>query len=228
MKKALERLAVVGLTGAMVFGGSMAAFAGTWKTGAEPNQNRWWYDFENGSYAANGWQWIDGDNDGAAECYYFDADGWMLADTTTPDGHTVNADGAWTENGDVQIKAVEVKQEQAQEQPQEQEQPQAQTETTSLGKYVALSGSYQAVDVAGDFWPHDPVWINRPVAVSVTELNNTLVVTLNGSPMDVSAISGEDTSIYGYIPSLGSLVTIFGDGRMFFSSDDGSEVFYQK
>lgn len=31
----------------------------------------------------------------------------MLAGTSTPDGYTVNADGAWTENGSVQTKAVE-------------------------------------------------------------------------------------------------------------------------
>lgn len=50
------------------------------------------------SFAA-GWQWIDDNNDGVEECYYFDANGYMLANTTTPDGYTVNADGAWTENG---------------------------------------------------------------------------------------------------------------------------------
>ena len=80
------------------------AFAGTWRTGAEPNQNRWWYDNDNGTFANNGWQWIDGNNDGTAECYYFDADGWMLADTTTPDGYQVNENGAWIENGTVKTQ----------------------------------------------------------------------------------------------------------------------------
>lgn len=81
------------------------AFAGTWRTGAEPNQNRWWYDNDNGTFANNGWQWIDGNNDGTAECYYFDADGWMLADTTTPDGYQVNENGAWVENGNVKTQS---------------------------------------------------------------------------------------------------------------------------
>ena len=31
--------------------------------------------------------------------------GWLLTNTTTPDGYTVNADGAWVENGRVQEKA---------------------------------------------------------------------------------------------------------------------------
>ena len=81
------------------------AFAGTWRTGADPNQNRWWYDNDNGTFANNGWQWIDGNNDGTAECYYFDADGWMLADTTTPDGYQVNENGAWVENGNVKTQS---------------------------------------------------------------------------------------------------------------------------
>lgn len=80
------------------------AFAGTWKAGAAPNQNKWWYDFDNGTYAANGWYWIDGDNNGIAECYYFDANGWLLTDTTTPDGHMVNANGAWIENSIIQVR----------------------------------------------------------------------------------------------------------------------------
>lgn len=43
-----------------------------------------------------GWQWIN------KKCYYFDViSGKMSANTTTPDGYTVNADGAWTVNGSV-------------------------------------------------------------------------------------------------------------------------------
>ncbi len=50
------------------------------------NQNKWWYEMENGSYPTNGWQWIDGNGDGVAESYYFDNSGWLLTNTTTPDG----------------------------------------------------------------------------------------------------------------------------------------------
>lgn len=77
---------------------SVTAFAGTWKTGSNENANRWWYDNGNGTYAKDGWNWIDGNSDGIAECYYFDADGWMLVNTTTPDGYQVNENGAWIEN----------------------------------------------------------------------------------------------------------------------------------
>ena len=80
------------------------AFAGTWKGGEGENQNKWWYDNGNGSYPSNCWQWIDGNGDGTAESYYFDHNGWLLTDTTTPDGYTVNASGAWVQNGVVQTK----------------------------------------------------------------------------------------------------------------------------
>ena len=85
---------------------SMTAFAGVWRTGAAPNENRWWYDNEDGTWAAGGWQWIDGNRDGTAECYYFDNEGWMAAGTMTPDGYQVNGDGAWAENGVVMTQTV--------------------------------------------------------------------------------------------------------------------------
>lgn len=85
---------------------SMPTMAGTWQTGTGADQGKWWYDNGNGSYANNGWQWIDGNGDGIAESYYFDNNGWLLTNTTTPDGYTVNADGAWVENNVVQVKTV--------------------------------------------------------------------------------------------------------------------------
>lgn len=83
---------------------SSTAMAATWRTGAQPNQGRWWYDQEDGTYARNEWRWLDGNQDGLAECYAFDNDGWMYADTVTPDGYQVNADGAWVVDGIVQTQ----------------------------------------------------------------------------------------------------------------------------
>lgn len=82
------------------------AMAATWRTGAEPNQARWWYDEDGGRYAQSEWRWIDGNQDGVAECYAFDGEGWMYANTTTPDGFQVNGDGAWMVNGVVQTQAA--------------------------------------------------------------------------------------------------------------------------
>lgn len=56
-------------------------------------------------YAA-GWQWIDSNNDGVSECYYIDDGGKILTGTTTPDGFTVNDQGAWIENGTVKTKTA--------------------------------------------------------------------------------------------------------------------------
>lgn len=72
------------------------AMAGQWKTGAGNNASRWWYANDDGSYAANGWHQINN------VWYYFDNSGWMLANTTTPDGYFVNADGAWVQNNNTQ------------------------------------------------------------------------------------------------------------------------------
>lgn len=82
------------------------AFAGTWVKGQEPNQDKWQYANGDGTCARDGWQWIDGNNDGTAEYYYFDSEGWMLSDTITPDGNRVNADGAWVIDGAVQTQQV--------------------------------------------------------------------------------------------------------------------------
>ncbi|SET46536.1 hypothetical protein SAMN04487771_101947 [[Clostridium] aminophilum] len=70
---------------------SFTAFAGQWKQDAKG----WWWDNGDGTYPVSTWQWIDVNNDHVAECYYFNQDGYLLTNTTTPDGYAVNADGQW-------------------------------------------------------------------------------------------------------------------------------------
>lgn len=87
------------------------AFAAGWTTGQGTNYSKWWYDLGNGQYYGGlevevEWQWLDGNGDGVAECYAFDQEGWMYAGTMTPDGYTVNGDGAWTVDNVVQTMAV--------------------------------------------------------------------------------------------------------------------------
>ena len=81
---------------------SLAETKGTW---IEEN-GLWWYDKGNGVYLQNGWYWVDGDRDGNAECYYFNAEGWMAADCVTADGYHVDKNGAWVVDGQVQKKQV--------------------------------------------------------------------------------------------------------------------------
>ncbi len=68
---------------------SFTAFAGEWKQ--EPD-GRWWYLNDDGTYPFNCWQQIDG------KYYYFDANGYLVVNSITPDGYLVGADGAWIQN----------------------------------------------------------------------------------------------------------------------------------
>ena len=72
------------------------------------SKNAWWYDLGNGKYHMSSWQWIDGNHDSIAECYCFDENGWMYENTTTPDGYTVNENGAWTVSNIVQTKTSDL------------------------------------------------------------------------------------------------------------------------
>lgn len=63
---------------------TFAAWAGTWQKDAKG----WWYQNEDGSYARN--QWIED----RGKWYFFNSKGYMLSDTTTPDGYRVGSDGA--------------------------------------------------------------------------------------------------------------------------------------
>jgi uncharacterized protein YkwD len=76
--------------------------AGAWKQ----NAAGWWYDNGDGTYPAGKWEWLDGNGDGVAECYYFYGNGYMAANTMI-EGYPVNANGAWTDAaGNVQTKLV--------------------------------------------------------------------------------------------------------------------------
>ena len=57
--------------------------------GWQNNGYGWWYQCANGTYPNSEWEIING------IWYYFDENGYMLADTTTPDGYYVDENGAW-------------------------------------------------------------------------------------------------------------------------------------
>ena len=97
VKKAMKVFAATMLcTGAF----ALTSFAGSWVNDA----HGWWYNYGNGNGPSSSWQWIDGNNDGIAECYYFDRMGYCMMNATTPDGYQVNGSGAWVENGVVQTR----------------------------------------------------------------------------------------------------------------------------
>lgn len=101
-----KKLVLGVLTVALSLGFSLTSLAGQWKQ----DSVGWWYDNGNGTYPANQWQWIDGNGDGIAECYYFDHSGYCMIYTITPDGYQVNSAGAWIVSGQIQTRTVDVKQ----------------------------------------------------------------------------------------------------------------------
>ena len=98
MKKKLFNTLIA--TVALTVLSASVVYAGTWKQ----NGNRWSYENGDGTSLKNGWYWLDGNYDGSAECYYFDANGVMASDETIQ-GYQVNSDGAWISNGQVQRKS---------------------------------------------------------------------------------------------------------------------------
>lgn len=67
---------------------SFASFAGEWKQ----DNSGWKYQEDSGSYISKSWKEINN------KWYYFNEGGYMLSDTTTPDGYIVNKSGEWVEN----------------------------------------------------------------------------------------------------------------------------------
>lgn len=78
--------------------GSLDAYAAWSKA-----EGIWYYTDDSGKLYVSGWHWVDGNKDGVSECYYFDANGCMAANTTV-DGYTVNSDGQWTVDGVIQTQ----------------------------------------------------------------------------------------------------------------------------
>lgn len=79
---------------ALVFSMPAGAYGGQW----QQDRAGWKYQKDETSFYTDGWQWIDG------KCYYFTPEGYCLINTTTPDGYTVDSNGAWTVNGVVKTQ----------------------------------------------------------------------------------------------------------------------------
>ncbi|MBE6004741.1 MAG: hypothetical protein E7232_11785 [Lachnospiraceae bacterium] len=88
MVKPIKYLFAVMITASML---STATFAGQWiKEG-----KCWRYNNGDGTYPTSSWHWIDGNNDGIAECYYFDSEGYLVTNTQIEKyHHDVNENGA--------------------------------------------------------------------------------------------------------------------------------------
>lgn len=85
---AMRKASLVLATLTATIGMSFSALTGQW----QQDSTGWWYQNDDGSYPASQWQEIEGKH------YYFGVDGYMLSNTTTPDGYQVGADGAWVDS----------------------------------------------------------------------------------------------------------------------------------
>ena len=88
------------MAGAMTLAMSTAALAGTW----QENATGWYWEEGSGSYPISTWKWLDGNQDGVEECYYFDHQGYLLMNATAPDGSLVDHNGCWIVDGRVQSR----------------------------------------------------------------------------------------------------------------------------
>ncbi len=85
MRKSFLKHTITAVATILSIGSCMTAYGGTWRQDA----SGWWYQNDDGTWPANGWFTdIDG------KSYYFNESGYMLSNTTTPDGKKVGADGA--------------------------------------------------------------------------------------------------------------------------------------
>lgn len=64
------------------------------------------YYYEEGKFYRDGWHWIDNNNDGLYECYYFNVMGHIYQNAVTPSGYEVNEKGQLKINGVVQHKSI--------------------------------------------------------------------------------------------------------------------------
>lgn len=102
MRTSIKKLAILMIALCLSVSSSILSLASEWKQ----NDKGCWLEYDDGSYPVSEWLWIDDDNDGMYECYYFDHDGYLLVNTITPDNYTVNEYGAWVVDGVVQSQEM--------------------------------------------------------------------------------------------------------------------------
>ncbi len=104
-KRFVKPLALIALCAVMMLAGAFASFAAELgnSTGWERTSNGWRYIKRDGYMAADEWMWI-GEESTGYRCYFFDGSGNLVTNAITTDGYRVDSSGAWTENGEVQVR----------------------------------------------------------------------------------------------------------------------------
>ena len=187
---------------------AQTALAGSWNWNSE--KDKWWYLDDQNTYPVNGWEWIDG------KCYRFDEEGFLYTDTVTPEGLTVNADGAWTINGVVQemetvLKESSPKQETVVVETAAETQPAETTAAaTSLGSTEATTAQANTetkVVLKGivDLVPHSEIIEHVKPILAEKGITIELVATAADSTTNERLNSGEiDFNYFQHLPYLES------------------------
>ncbi len=139
---------------------SIPAFAGEWKQ----DNTGWWWQENDGTYPTNTWCWLDGNQDGISECYYFNEAGYLLTNTFTPDGYWVNGYGAWIDNGAIQGKSSIV----------------GVPYKNQLAQFLAGTYQFQTVDIHN---PGDPFTVTGNVRDEYE--NDGLGMSWSGMPIEL-------------------------------------------
>ena len=150
------------LTAAMAASMGMTAFAGQWVQ----NTTGWWWQEDNGSYPVSQWKWLDGNKDGIYECYAFDSNGYMYADTTTPDGYTVNKEGAWTIGNSVQLKFAKDMQNES-----------GSNDNTAADNSTSDNTVYTNEDMVGTFRINDEITLSLCSVPAILLRHSTMIPT---------------------------------------------------
>lgn len=150
IKNKVMRILSGTLAASMLF--ATPVFAGEWKQ----EGSSWKYQNDDGSFITNNWQWING------KSYCFDANGVMYVNTTTPDGYTVNADGAWTVNGVVQTQTS----------------ANSSTNNSASNEQYPLAHLKKYLVVRSDGYL-DLKWSNQNIYVSMPSVQNSLTYAID-------------------------------------------------
>ncbi len=171
-------------------------FTGEWVK----DSKGWKYNNGDGTYPKSSWHWIDGNNDGIAECYYFDPEGYLVTNLNI-NGHQVNSDGAMlTSYGKVNT-----------------------LEVTSDWNEDYISGQFEfRYYDEGRTRYYDPTESEKWVALKMKDAS-TITVTFNDETIDYFRV--EDT-IYENMQT-GNSICIAYDGDIYIHTDDKS-YFYSK
>ena len=173
-----------------LFAASALAITPIMASGWQHNDKGWWYgtNNDNSAWHKGGWKWVDGNNDGIAECYYFDANGYILSNTTTPDGYTVNSDGAWVKDGKTQTMQM------------------AQNGTWQQGT-GANAGRWQWINSDGSVRPMGWHWLdgNRDGVAECYYIGADGWLIANGKTPDGYTVNADGAWIENHIPKTKNL-----------------------